>query len=303
VPLELLAIDDGSTDDGPALVARLARADARVRPLASGGVGVARATARGLALARGRFVARMDGDDVSLPGRLAAEVLLLEGDPSLGAVGTRVEAFPDSAVGGGLARYVDWQNALLSPEDHARDLFVESPLCQPSTMLRREALLAVGGWREAPWPEDYDLWLRLDAAGWRLAKVSEVLLRWRHREGRLTFTDPGCAPARITEAKAHYLAPRLLADGRPIAIWGAGPTGRRFARALEAHGARASRFVDIDPRKIGHVRRGVAVVSPDALVSGDRIVVAVGAHGARALVRAELGTRGMIEGEDFVCVA
>lgn len=302
VALELVAVDDGSRDDGAERMRVLAGRDARVVMVQGEGRGIAPALTRGLEAARGEVVARMDADDVALPGRLARQVEALAADARLGAVGTRVETL--GPCGEGMRLYVAWQNALVGPGDHARELFVESPLCHPSVALRREALEAVGGWRDTPWPEDYDLWLRLDAAGWRLAKVPEVLLQWRQRPGSLTLTDTRCSQARFREAKAFYLAPRLARAGRPLVVWGAGPTGKRLARALEVHGVRAERFVDIDPRKIGRKARGVAIVSPDALRAGeDALVVAVGVRGARELVRGHLVERGFVEGDDFVCAA
>jgi len=226
---------------------------------------------------------------------------LLEGDASLGAVATQVEGFPEGAVGEGLRLYIAWQNALITPEDHVRELFVESPVCHPSVMLRAEALERVGGFVDSLWAEDYDLWLRLDAAGFGLAKVPRVLFRWRHREGRLTFNDGRYALPRFDAVKAHYLAPKLRARGLPVTVWGAGKTGKRIARALELHGIRAARFIDIDPRKIGGVARGAPIVSPEALVRGESTVVcAVGARGARALIRAHLTSRGFVEGADFL---
>ena len=302
VALELVAVDDGSRDDGAERMRALGAGDARVVLVQGEGKGIAAALTRGLAVARGDVVARMDADDVALPGRLARQVEALAADARLGAVGTRVETL--GACGEGMRLYVAWQNALVGPEDHARELFVEAPLCHPSVALRREALEAVGGWRDTPWPEDYDLWLRLDAAGWRLAKVPEVLVRWRQSPESLTFTDARCSQARFREAKALYLAPRLARGGRPVVVWGAGPTGKRLARALEVHGVRARRFVDIDPRKIGRTARGVPIVSPEALRAGeDALVIAVGVRGARELVRAHLVERGFVEGADFVCAA
>lgn len=303
VRLELVAVDDGSRDDGPALVQAIAASDPRVVPVAGEGRGIVAALARGLAAARGDVIARMDADDVALPGRLARQAAALDEDPRLGVVGTQVETL--GPCGEGMRRYVAWQNGVVSAADHARELFVESPLCHPSVALPRRALDAVGGWREAPWAEDYDLWLRLDAAGWRIAKVPEVLLRWRQREGSLTFSDPRYSAACFRDARACYLAPKLLSAGRPVVVWGAGPTGRRLARALEANGVRAARFVDIDPRKIGRTARGAPIVAPDALRSrADAVVVvAVGARGARQIVRDQLTARGFVEGTDFVCAA
>ena len=305
VDLEVLAIDDGSRDDGPGRVARIAARDTRVRTLATDGVGLCGALELARSEAKGELIARMDGDDVALPGRLASEVALLDRAPGLGAVGTFVEPFAtDGEVGDGMRSYVAWQNGLVTAEDHARQIFVESPLCHPSVVLRRSALDAVGGFRDGPFPEDYDLWLRLDAAGFGLAKVPEVLLRWRHRAGRATFADARYGRDRFFGAKAAFLASRLARLGRELAIWGAGHTGKRTARALEAAGVRAELFVDIDPRKIGRVARGAPIVATAALVRGRHtVVVAVGARGARDVVRSQLDARGFVEGVDYLCAS
>lgn len=305
---EVLLVDDGSRDRGPELARAAARRDARVRVLSSGGVGVARALGLGLSHARSPLVARMDADDVSLPGRLGASLALLESQPALAAVGTRVEAFPSATLG--MTRYLDWQNALVTAEEHFRDALVEAPLCHPSTLMRRDAVLEVGGYRDAPWAEDYDLWLRLLAAGRSLAKVPRVLLRWRVRDERVTRTDPRCAPEALRRARAAALAERLVGERERFVVWGAGKTGKRLARALEAHARRPRAFIDIDPRKVGHVARGAPIVSPDeGLALGLFVVVAVGAPEARAIVRARLVDAGLREGSslgkqgDFVCAA
>jgi glycosyltransferase involved in cell wall biosynthesis len=302
--LELLAVDDGSRDDGPERLARMARADRRVIPLRAPGRGIAAALELARASARAPYLMRMDADDVSAPDRLHAQLALLEREPRVAAVGTQVELFPADAVADGMRRYVAWQNAIVTPEAHARALFIESPLCHPSVMLRRDALAAVGGWREGPWPEDYDLWLRLDAAGHGLAKVPHPLLRWRQGPGRATITDPRYRPERFRALKAAHLARRLGAIGRPLCVWGAGPTGKRLARALEEHGVVARQFVDIDPRKVGGRARAAPVVSPTALVRGElTVVVAVGTLGAREEIAGFLEARGFVEGADYLCAA
>jgi glycosyltransferase involved in cell wall biosynthesis len=280
---ELVAIDDGSRDASTALVPR----DRRVVHVTAGGVGIARALALGLDAARGELIARMDADDISLAGRLAAERALLDGDASLGAVGCRIELFGHESDG--MSRYVAWQNALVTPEEHAANMFVESPLCHPSTLIRRAALDAAGGFRDPPWPEDWDLWLRLHRAGFGLAKVPTVLLRWRRTPDALTARDPRCAPERLVLARATYLADAL--GERAFAVWGAGDTGKRLARALEPHGKRPEFFLDIDPKK--SVARGARVLgAEDGMARAHRdglvVLVAVGAPGARDTVRARL---------------
>jgi glycosyltransferase involved in cell wall biosynthesis len=302
---ELVLVDDGSTDGSAALAATFARKDARIRALGTGGAGLAAALRAGLASARGELVARMDADDVLLPGRIRAQAAAMEADATLAAVGCRVRVEGlDVPVGAGLLRYVEWQNGLLSPEEHARDRFVESPLCHPATMLRRSAVLAVGGYRDVPWPEDWDLWLRLVAAGHRIGKVAHEGLVWRHRAGRETFAAPSCSEEALRRARAHHLAPWLRERAQPVGVWGAGGTGRRLARALEAEGVRTERFFDIDPRKIGRTARGAPIAPTSAVVRGEgTLVVAVGARGARVVVRAQLAARGFVELRDYVCAA
>lgn len=301
---DVLAIDDGSTDDGPARVAAWAGRDGRVHSLASAGRGIVPALSAGLAATRAPLVARMDADDVSLPNRIARTRALLDRAPEIALASCAVRAFPEDAVREGMQRYVAWQNAIVTPADHRREIFVEAPLCHPTMIVRREALEAVGGFVDVPWAEDWDLWLRLDAAGYAMAKTPEVLYAWRHLPTRLTFNDARYAKARMIDARAHHLAPRLA--GREVVVWGAGPTGRALSRALSTRGVTIRAFIDIDPRKIGRRARGAPILDPETALAdlrGARIVVSVAARGARELVRDALSRRGLEEPRDFVCAA
>jgi glycosyltransferase involved in cell wall biosynthesis len=300
--LEVLAIDDGSLDSGPERVRSWAQRDARVRLFQASRAGLVGALQTGLQLASGGLIARMDADDLCHPLRLEKQRAYLDACPEITLVGSQVElAAEDGELGEGLARYVAWQNGLVTPEDHRRELFVESPLCHPSVMLRRAALEQVGGYRDTGGPEDYDLWLRLDAAGFRMSKLPEVLLTWRHRAGRATFTHPRYALECFRAAKAPFLARRVAEAGRARSVlWGAGQTGRRLARALEGHGFRAELFIDIDPKKLGRTARGVPILDESALdAERDVVVAAVGARGARELIRPALNARGFREGENY----
>lgn len=187
--LEVLAIDDGSLDSGPERVRSWAQRDARVRLFQASQSGLVGALQTGFQRAAGGLIARMDADDLCHPLRLEKQRDHLNAHPEVALVGSQVEVTAaDGEPGEGLVRYVAWQNGLITPEDHRRELFVESPLCHPSVMLRREAFEQVGGYRDTGGPEDYDLWLRLDAARFRMSKLPEVLLTWRHRSGRATST-------------------------------------------------------------------------------------------------------------------
>ena len=303
--LALVAVDDGSRDATATILEGLARRDRRVKVIRGPGEGIARALNRGLAACDAEVVVRMDADDVAHPRRVERQLAALDADPSLAAVGSRVRLFPRRDVAGGMARYAAWLNGLVTPELVVRDLLVEAPLVHPASAIRREVLEGSGGWRDGDFPEDYDLWLRLSAEGHRLSNLPEVLLDWRESRARLTRTDGRYSIARHVALKSAWLAAGPLADRREVAIWGAGETGRTLARALVPHGVAVVLFLEVDPRKIGRTVLGAPVVSCQeaARARGLPLLVAVGAAGARELIRAELGRRGFEEIRDYRCVA
>jgi hypothetical protein len=203
-----------------------------------------------------------------------------------------------------MRRYERWLIGLTSPEEILRDLFVESPLCHPSVMARREALLAVGGYRDIDGPEDYDLWLRLARAGHLMASHPEVLLRWRDRPNRATRRDPRYRQRAITRLKLRHLLSWRLGGARRVGIWGAGPLGKGWSRRLHARSIEVAFFVEVNPRKIGGRIHGAPVLSADDLPPAGElpILVCVGVEGARELIRDELTARGWREPEQVVCL-
>jgi GT2 family glycosyltransferase len=303
--LALVCVDDGSTDGTSAALERLAARDRRVRVLRGPGEGIARALERGRAACDAEVIARMDADDVAHPRRLELQRAALAADPGLAAVGGRVRLFPRGTVREGMRRYAAWLNGLTSPALVARDLLVEAPLVHPAAAVRAAALAAVDGWREGPFPEDYDLWLRLAAAGHGLSNVPALVLDWREGPARATRTDPRYALARHVALKCAHLAAHLVPRGGEVVLWGAGPTGKGFADALAAERIGVRAFLEVDPAKIGRTLRGAPVLPFREAVRfrGLPILVAVGAPGARALIRAELAAMGLEELRDYRCVA
>ncbi len=309
-PFEIVAIDDGSVDETPAILSSWRRRESRLRVIHSDARGLVSALNLGLQHCSADLVARMDADDSAHPDRLLRQVALFESKPDTAVVACQVEHFSDRGVGEGLRVYEGWLNSLLSHEDMERERFIESPVPHPAVMYRRAAVVIAGGYRDLDWPEDYDLWLRLFEDGHRFAKVPEVLHSWRDRSDRLTRTDRRYAVERFLECKAEHLMSGPLRRCRELIVWGAGQTGRRLAKHLLRRNAPLSAFIDIDPAKWGRTVRGVGVEAPQALDrigsgSSDGVVIlaAVSSRGARGKIRAALDARGLREGADYWCVA
>lgn len=300
---EVVAVDDRSADDTAARIAAWADADARVRLVRARGAGIVAALGSALAEARGDLIARMDADDIADPTRFEKQVALLDALPGVAACGTHVRYFPRSLARDGARRYEAWLNSLHRSEDLARDIFVECPIAHPTLMARRAALESVGAWRETGWPEDYDLILRLHAAGHALANVPEVLHHWRERPDRLSRIDPRYSIEAFQQCRAHHLVASTLGWRRALLI-GAGPVGKSLARALRHEGANLAAFIDLDPRKLGQTVHGVPVLPPAALgrFRGTYALAAVGNPRARDEIRDWLSRFGWNEIEEFRAV-
>lgn len=302
---EVVAVDDGSTDGTGEMLEDWGRRDDRVTVLRTGASGIVNALERARAASRGRYVARMDADDVADPRRLEAQIALLESDPTLAACGCGVRYFPRAVVRDGARRYETWLNSIRTPEEVARAIWVECPLAHPTFCLRMDALTRVGGYRDPGWPEDYDLVLRMHRAGYRMANVPEVLHGWREGPGRLSRTHPRYSAEAFLRCRVHHLCRGPLPEGRAAVVWGAGPVGKALARALIDTGRSVDAFVELDPRKIGQEIHGARVVTTaDALeIAGPLHLAAVGQNGARARIAALLEEAGFRPGRDFVAVA
>ncbi|MFQ5845693.1 MAG: glycosyltransferase family 2 protein, partial [Planctomycetota bacterium] len=183
---DVVCVDDGSVDGSAERLDAWARADSRFRVLHRPPRGIVAALNCGLEAARADLVARFDADDIMHPDRLAAQIAFLDGSPEVDVVGSRVRHFPQPRVREGNRAYERWLNGLLTHDEIARDIFVESPLASPSVTVRRRLFDRVGAWRDPGWAEDYDLWLRAWLGGCRFAKLARTLHFWRDHPGRLT---------------------------------------------------------------------------------------------------------------------
>jgi glycosyltransferase involved in cell wall biosynthesis len=309
IDFEVILVDDGSTDLTGNILQSWAAKDARFKVYTQSHSGIIRALNAGLGACQASYVARLDADDRCHPDRLARQTDYLEQNQDIGVVGSLVRAFPEGRVRQGLQVYLDWLNSLVDHEQICREIFVESPLVHPSVIFRKAVIEAIGCYQEHGWAEDYDLWLRLFLAGIRFAKLPEILLDWREDPNRLTRKDSRYSLENFLRAKAYYLEKGPLNGRDAVIIWGAGMTGRRLSKHLLRQNSPLVGFVDIDPDKIGRTRYGLPIYAPTQL-SGlwlqfrrPILLAAVGARGARWLIRQQLTAFGFNEGRDWLGVA
>lgn len=170
---ELIVFDYGSTDKSKEIAATFAAADARVRLHGISANSLVDARNAGCALARGKYIAVMDADDVSLPNRLQLEVDFLE-------------QHPEAGFAGGAAEWINptgqkmWVLTFPTGDAELKDaLLTHFPFCHSAILVRRELFQRIGGYRSSfVAGHDYDLCLRL-AENAQAANVSEVVVKYR----------------------------------------------------------------------------------------------------------------------------
>lgn len=181
--LELVVIDDGSTDASPWVLAAYASRDDRVLVLRQENAGLATSLNRGIAHARAPLIARLDADDIAEPWRLELQHAYLAESPDVGLVGGAVVFMDEDGRRFGEARYP------LSDAEIRRAFVTTTPFVHSAVMLRREAFETAGGYRAAfPHAEDLDLWLRLGAVS-RLANLEETVVSYRIHPDQTTATQ------------------------------------------------------------------------------------------------------------------
>ncbi|HTI80188.1 MAG TPA: glycosyltransferase family 2 protein [Acetobacteraceae bacterium] len=261
--LELIVIDDASPSDNSAAVIRSLQeelGDPRLRiELLQENRGLAGALNHGIGLARGKYIARQDQDDVSLPERLAKQVGYLEAHSDCGLLGTRAEIrIADAPTG---RRHM---HPLADAELKFAMLF-NNPFVHSSVMVPRQVFDVVGLYttdRNRQPPEDYELWSRV-ARRFRVANLEESLLIYREVPKSMSRVGPNPFLKKLVTIGAENLA---FANGMPkpdIAC-------RETAALMNAGYDEASGSVELPAmeRLITTAATAIEAASPGADLSG-----------------------------------
>jgi glycosyltransferase involved in cell wall biosynthesis len=172
--LELIVVDDYSTDNTWKIIKQFARRDPRVVALRNEhNVKLSETLNAGIAVAKGKYIARMDADDWSYPDRLTKQVEYLETHPEVGVCGGTMEVCNQDLKVLTIRRYH------LTDEEIRKHLFRYSPFSHPLIMMRKEVLDQVGGYRGQFNPaEDYELYFRIGKVA-KFGNIRDLLLKYR----------------------------------------------------------------------------------------------------------------------------
>lgn len=188
---ELIAVADGDAKEEIAILSERYSADARVKFVLNLGLGLVDGLNTGIEKARGKYIARMDSDDVCAPGRFAEQIAVLRAKPFVAVVGTQVQYVCQHSSVLGVSRY---------PATVSNGVFSKPVLPQiahPAAMFRKLQWNQVGAYRKLfLHVEDLDFWNRLLELG-KIENLPTVGLSYRVHSGQISSTN---ANTQISEA-------------------------------------------------------------------------------------------------------
>jgi glycosyltransferase involved in cell wall biosynthesis len=228
---ELIVIDDGSTDASSDVIKRYAAQDRRIVSVSRENRGLVATLNAGIDLARGQWIARIDADDIALPNRFERQLAHLRqtgADPCGGAV----QFFGD--------RKAVWRYPI-SHEECEAQLLLSVPFAHPTVIGRKELFATLRYDPAFETSEDYDLWQRAWAAGYRMVNVPDVVLRYRVHGGQVSVVKRVEQTEHTAEIRKRHWKSVLrdasdtdlddiiaAFDGKPVKLAGIAPLFKRL---------------------------------------------------------------------------
>ncbi|AAK80133.1 glycosyltransferase involved in cell wall biosynthesis [Clostridium acetobutylicum] len=265
---EFIIVNDGSNDKSIDIINKYANDDNRIVVVSrDNNMGMVYSLNEGIDRAKGSYVARMDADDIALPERFERQIEYLNKNKDVDILACKVEAFGDVSREQKLERE-HWYNVDLNNSESIESLFLENCyIAHPSVMMKMSVLKALGGYNlNYKRTEDYNLWLRAIAKGYKIAMLEEKLMKIRlHNDSKIHRDAEGFSSIRdIIQSRLEYVKEKLKLKDFSYVIWGASNGGKIAYEKIKEVFPNAKLNGYIDKFKTGKFE-GVDIFYPEDL--------------------------------------
>ena len=286
---QLIAVNDGSTDESLSILNEFATADKRISVQQNQGKGIIDTLRTAYSFSSGALITRMDADDRMPKDKLMVlkQNLLSRGQGHL-AVGL-VQYFSDDVLQGGYQYYEAWLNGLTSKGNNYSDIYRECVIPSPCWMAYKEDLDMSGAFNSDTYPEDYDLCFRFYSEGLKPIPCSEVLHHWRDHAARSSRNDPNYADNRFLELKLKWFLKLDYDPTKTLVVWGAASKGKALAKSL-IQAQIPFEWRCNNPNKIGKVVYDKLIHNVNSILELEEFqaIIAVANKAEQAEIRAQL---------------
>ena len=297
---ELILVNNNSSDKSFEIVSHLAHEDLRIKLVAETKQGVVHAANNGMKAAKGKYIARMDADDIAHPERLKQQFRHLEQNPQVSISTSKVKYKTKEDGLTEFSHFVDWSNQLISTHDIYHNRFVEFPIVNPTLLFRRSIIDKIGYLKNGHFPEDYEWFLRAIDRGYLLEKLPIPLLEWNDSSSRITRTDSRYNSDAFFNVKTNYLAKHLNKIKQThVWIWGAGKLAIKRSQLLLNYDIKIHGYIDIKNNK--EVVDYPCIHFEDLDINTQTFVIRyVTNRNKRDEIRAFLNSKGYQEGINYI---
>ncbi len=230
---ELIVVNDHSTDNSYDVLSQFSNSDKRISVLNNKGKGIINALQLAYSKTKGKYITRMDADDIMPKTKLELLRKALIKHPQ--AVATGKIKYIGENLKEGYQKYETWMNNLMENNTHYQQIYRECVIPSPAWMMKRQVFDSINGFFSNTYPEDYDLTLRMYQSKIKIVAVKEIVHIWRDYDNRTSRNDPNYAFNSFEALKTKYF---LNIDYNPnlkLVLWGGGKKGKNIARLLQNH--------------------------------------------------------------------
>ena len=231
---ELIAIDDGSTDNSLDILGDFEEKDLRIKVYNNPNEGIVPALAHGFEHANGKFITRMDADDIMPVNKLEKLYNLLAGRKNVVATG-KVRYFSDRRVSDGYRRYESWINSVAEDRSYMTNLYRECVIASPNWMVHRSCFENDIQLRSLTYPEDYDMVFKWIEKGYEIESVDQITHLWREHESRTSRSSEHYQQPSFFRLKTARFIENFSEELDGVQLIGKGDKGKLIARILQEH--------------------------------------------------------------------
>ncbi len=272
---ELIAINDHSSDRSLSILNEFADKNPKIIIKENKGQGIIHALRLGLENSKGKFITRMDADDIMSKNKLYCLHQALS-NKGKGWVSTGLVKYfaSEKSLNEGYVKYENWLNELTSKSNNFNDIYKECVIPSPCWMMLKEDLKEIGGFDSNVYPEDYDLTFRMYSNNLKINGVNKILHFWRDYPERTSRNDPNYSNNTFAEIKTKYFIKNDLSPNKSLILWGAGKKGKQIAKILISHNVDFY-WVTNNPKKINKTIYNKKIINSEILNNENDIQVII----------------------------
>lgn len=181
---ECLLINDHSSDNSEIIAKEFAQKDTRFKLFNAPKNGLIEANKFGIEIASGKYLTRMDADDIMAPNKLEVLFTILQNNGAGTVATSKVAFFPKELCGVGTVFYENWLNERCVLQDHAQNIWRECTIPSPNWMMLKTDLQAIGGFENYQYPEDYEMAFQCVLIKYKIIASTDILHHWRQHDNR-----------------------------------------------------------------------------------------------------------------------